>query len=247
MSIGQTTSTSSSVLDTSNGLRTFYANPFYQGAAGASENTGPGGFGTALYGSTSSAGGVATGSSRSIGTTANSTRASSGNMSTSGLLGASALGGAGATTGGRTGTTGTGGRGGLTATGFGGAGGRGGATGSTSQTIPNLLQSTNSVFTAAAQGGQIVALPKPIAYVADLRFPVATPTPAAVQSNLQTVLDRSTQVGTSRGLQVSAETGGVVTLRGAVKDEDEARLAENMLRLSPGVRDVRNELTFPKP
>ena len=32
----------------------------------------------------------------------------------------------------------------------------------------------------------------------------------------------------------------------AVDDEDEARPAEGMVRLTPGVRDVRNELSYPR-
>src|SRR5256885_7103062 len=47
-----------------------------------------------------------------------------------------------------------------------------------------------------------------------------------------------------RGIEVVSD-GAVVVLRGAVRDEDEARLAENMIRLTPGVRDVKNELKFP--
>jgi osmotically-inducible protein OsmY len=60
------------------------------------------------------------------------------------------------------------------------------------------------------------------------------------------VLDRSTMLSNSRGVDVSSD-GPMVVLRGSVKDEDEARLVENMIRLTPGVRDVRNELKFPQP
>jgi osmotically-inducible protein OsmY len=36
-----------------------------------------------------------------------------------------------------------------------------------------------------------------------------------------------------------------VILRGRVADDDERRLAEGMVRMEPGVREVRNELIIP--
>jgi len=36
--------------------------------------------------------------------------------------------------------------------------------------------------------------------------------------------------------------GEVIVLRGRVADEDERRLVEGMVRLEPGVHEVRNEL-----
>ena len=42
---------------------------------------------------------------------------------------------------------------------------------------------------------------------------------------------------------ISAQAGGLVTLRGEVPTEATKTLAENVLRMEPGVRAVRNELT----
>lgn len=92
-------------------------------------------------------------------------------------------------------------------------------------------------------GGQIIALPRNIAYTATLRFPGPIVTPVQMQSSVQGVLERSSMIS-NRGLAVAMD-GGAVVLRGRVKDEDEARLVEGMVRLTPGVRDVKNELTFP--
>jgi osmotically-inducible protein OsmY len=39
--------------------------------------------------------------------------------------------------------------------------------------------------------------------------------------------------------------GSTVVLRGSVRDDHERRLAEALVRLTPGVRAVRNELTAP--
>ena len=36
-----------------------------------------------------------------------------------------------------------------------------------------------------------------------------------------------------------------VTLRGTVKDDDEARLVEGLVRITPGVGAIKNELAFP--
>ena len=38
--------------------------------------------------------------------------------------------------------------------------------------------------------------------------------------------------------------GQAVVLRGQVADDDERRLVENMVKLTPGVNQVRNELTM---
>ena len=46
------------------------------------------------------------------------------------------------------------------------------------------------------------------------------------------------------GLGVQLNKEGQVTLRGQVKSEAARRLAENVIRLEPGVRSVRNELTI---
>ncbi|OWK39179.1 hypothetical protein FRUB_06261 [Fimbriiglobus ruber] len=65
-----------------------------------------------------------------------------------------------------------------------------------------------------------------------------------MQTDVREVLDRSSMTPSARGIQVATD-GPVIVLRGAVKDEDEARLIEGMVRLTPGVREVRNELQFP--
>jgi osmotically-inducible protein OsmY len=38
----------------------------------------------------------------------------------------------------------------------------------------------------------------------------------------------------------------MVILRGTVADEEEARRIANLVSLTPGVYEVRNELTYPK-
>jgi osmotically-inducible protein OsmY len=70
------------------------------------------------------------------------------------------------------------------------------------------------------------------------------PTMAAVRSDLQSVIDRSSRLPSRGNIQVLSE-GDTIVLRGQVASERERRLAEGLLRLSPGVRQIRNELRAP--
>lgn len=49
------------------------------------------------------------------------------------------------------------------------------------------------------------------------------------------------------GLGISVSTDGVATLTGQVASENQKKLAEQLLRLEPGIRNVQNELQFPTP
>lgn len=48
-----------------------------------------------------------------------------------------------------------------------------------------------------------------------------------------------------RGVTFAADEAGLVVLSGEVKSASVAKLAQNLVRLEPGVRSVRNELTYP--
>jgi hypothetical protein len=50
-----------------------------------------------------------------------------------------------------------------------------------------------------------------------------------------------------KSLEVAAGDDGAVVLRGTVDSEHAALLAESLVRLEPGVKTVRNELTYPPP
>jgi len=71
--------------------------------------------------------------------------------------------------------------------------------------------------------------------------PGATGAPSRLQTEVKGVLDRSSALTSSGSIQVSM-SGETVVLRGTVPNAREKRLAEGMIRLTPGVRDVRNEL-----
>jgi len=78
-------------------------------------------------------------------------------------------------------------------------------------------------------------------YSASLSFAPATTAPSGLQTNLQRMISQSTSLQASRNIQVSMD-GPTIVLQGWAADEHDRRLAEGMVRLTPGVHDVRNEL-----
>ena len=129
-------------------------------------------------------------------------------------------------TGGAAGAGGAGGLGGL-----GGAGGRAGGAGSVNTVDP---------------GGVLVQLPRQIAYTAQVKFPVIPAGTVQLQNDLRGFIDRAPTIANPAGVQVQV-TGTAVVLRGAVRDEEEARLVEGLVRLTPGVGVITNELAYPRP
>jgi hypothetical protein len=244
--------TSGSSLSSSNILGQFYANPQFQGKAGVTGAESPGGFGSPLY-QTSGAGSTATGGiNRPAGTGTGTTGArttatgtgtgTTGTTARTGTTGTTGFGSTGTTgtTAGRTGTTGFGGTG---TTGFGGATGFGG----TGRTGTTGFGTTGSRTGTQQGGGEVIPAPRQIAYTATVSIPAPVMVPLQVQADLQVMLARSAMIANPAGVQVLAQAGGVVVLRGTVRDDDEAKAAEGMIRLTPGVREVRNELKYPTP
>jgi osmotically-inducible protein OsmY len=88
-----------------------------------------------------------------------------------------------------------------------------------------------------------VPLPTQITYTASARFPTPSLSAQSVQSELRGMIDRSSQLANPSGIQVTYD-GTVVMLRGQVRDEEEARTAEGIIRLTPGVKQVKNELKY---
>jgi len=65
--------------------------------------------------------------------------------------------------------------------------------------------------------------------------------PQVARQDLQQILAHSSSLPSKDHIQVAAQ-GEVIVLRGAVADDHERQLAELLIRLSPGVHDVRNDL-----
>lgn len=115
----------------------------------------------------------------------------------------------------------TGGRGGATT----GIGGRAGTT------------------TASQQSGILIPLPAQIAYTAQMRFPTPPVATSQLTGELRSSIDNG-GLANPKAVQVIV-TGTNVVLRGSVKDYEEARLAEGLVRLTPGVGAITNELGYP--
>ena len=99
---------------------------------------------------------------------------------------------------------------------------------------------------AGNQSGIVIPLPRQISYTATLSFKAPVATMPQMATDLRATLDRSTMLGNPRGVTLAMD-GGVVVLSGKVATDDEVRLVEGMVRLTPGVRDVRNELKVGPP
>lgn len=239
----------------------YYANPFYQGRPGSMGIDGPGGFGTPLAGTASGNTGMRTGSN-TLGSGSRNTGFGTANRNTStanltgtgtGLNTGTGM-GATRTTGGGTqiqsaggmglgGTFGTGTTGrttGFGQTGFGqtGFGQMGRNTGFGQTGLFGGMQQQ--------QQGVLAQQARAVSYSVAYRNPAPRPTPTQITSDLRGTIDRSSYLTNPRAIDVNHD-GQVVTLRGTVKDEEEARTAEGIVRLTPGVRAVKNELTWPKP
>jgi hypothetical protein len=225
---------------TANPFQAFYANPQALGqqlitittTTGGTANTVPA-FGQPIYATTTTTAGTTTGlgGTGGVGIGAGLTTGPTGGLG-AGTLGA----GRGTTIGGVGGTT-LGGVGGVGGAGLGGAGlggvGLGGA-GATGATVVSAIP---------LAGFSTIGSPRIPTYITVLGF---TPPASAARTNgrlradVQDVVARSSALS-ARGIQVSVD-GEVVVLRGVVPDEHQARLAEGVIRLTPGVREVRNEL-----
>ena len=131
--------------------------------------------------------------------------------------------------------------------GTGAGGGRGTQAGRLGTQTGRLGTQTGRLGTqnAANQSGTVLPMQVNIAYPAVPRFDVS-PLPATqVQADVSGMLSRAaSQIPAAANVQ-AITNGNTVTLRGTVADVEEARLLEGMTRLTPGVRMVRNELTFP--
>lgn len=68
-----------------------------------------------------------------------------------------------------------------------------------------------------------------------------------IRSTLQPRFDSLSQTPTLRGVAYELDAEGVVVLRGTVDTPSQRRLAENVVKLEPGVKKVRNELTLNEP
>ena len=98
----------------------------------------------------------------------------------------------------------------------------------------------------AGARGQAAQLP-PIRPRQKVAFEYTRPQLAMVSSKLEVRLNKMPvfQQKLGKSVALSVNPSGEVVLKGNVKSAKDAKLAENLARLEPGVYNVRNELQFP--
>lgn len=108
------------------------------------------------------------------------------------------------------------------------------------------LGAGNTLTTTGGMGMSTVGIRRAPAYVAQIGFSSPSSQPAPVVSSrmrteLEQTLSRSTSLPSKANIRIAFD-GPLVVLEGTVADDRERRLAEGLVRLTPGVRDVINKL-----
>lgn len=111
--------------------------------------------------------------------------------------------------------------------------------------LNQLMQQQNPMNQGRGQGRRTTPVVRPQQRVA---FTHPVPTPMGLQTTLKTQLDRLTaRTPMLTGVDLTVAPNNEVVLRGEVDNTESRRLAEMFVRLEPGVRTVRNELTVRNP
>jgi hypothetical protein len=136
----------------------------------------------------------------------------------------------------------------LYGTATGGAGGRGGIGGATGGRAGIGARGGlgGRGLGGAGQDGVIVPLPVSISYPAIATFPVAPPPTSQLQVEISGMIARTRELTNPAAVTATVDKG-IVTLSGTVRDIGEAKTLASMIRLTPGVRQVKNDLTVAKP
>ncbi len=108
----------------------------------------------------------------------------------------------------------------------------------------NRLGGTASVGGAGLNGSGAQTSISRIQHTTTLDFPVRAVVTQELQDELRGMVARSSSLKAPERITVSVE-GNTVVLSGVVSDDKEKRLVEGMVRLTPGVQAVRNELQTP--
>ncbi len=142
------------------------------------------------------------------------------------------------TTGGAGVTGGVGGIGGI-----GGIGGRGGA--GMAGGVAGIGGTSGNASRYAGPSNPFRA--NRLFFSANLQFSTNRPFGSAMEVKLRDIVNRSTKVKNPGNLQILVDNNNVVLLRGTVISEKEKTLVEGLIRLTPGVRYVQNELQINNP
>ena len=116
--------------------------------------------------------------------------------------------------------------------------------------LPNASTTASSgaasTTTNAGTGFNTAPTPRAPLYVTVLGddIPFKTHASSDLYANLKAAIDRSTFVKSKDTIEVQVAAGTVI-LRGQVGSDRERRMVEGMMRLTPGVQNVQNELQIP--
>ncbi len=125
-----------------------------------------------------------------------------------------------------------------------GTGGAGGAAGSAYLGLAGSsgVGGGTAIASTGSFGASSIGVRRAPQYTTALGFAYRPEPPARLQSQLQEVIARAGRLAPGDNIRVDVD-GATVVLRGTVVDEHDRRLAEGLVRLTPGVHDLRNELT----
>jgi hypothetical protein len=106
---------------------------------------------------------------------------------------------------------------------------------------------TANLMSGRAMGASSYGYRRDQRYVTTLgeTVPPVRPDMLRVRADLQSIIDRAGRLPSRGNIRVLTD-GSAVVLRGSVSNDHERRLAEALVRLTPGVRTVRNELVTPE-
>jgi BON domain len=133
-------------------------------------------------------------------------------------------------------------------------GGTTGATGTFGQPLVSTLTQSSTTTMRGSSGTatfsqtttgiySMIGQRRSPAYTTGIGFRFRPPAVSQLQPGLQQVIDRSSTLASGgNNVRVSVD-GQTVILRGLVADDHDRRLAESLVRLTPGVSQVRNELS----
>jgi hypothetical protein len=99
---------------------------------------------------------------------------------------------------------------------------------------------TSSTSNAYA-GSSSVGTRRAPSYATTIGFDFAAPTMTTLQTSLQQTIAESSHLPSKENISVVVD-GETIVLRGTAANDRERRMAEALLRLTPGVHDVRNDL-----
>jgi hypothetical protein len=96
-------------------------------------------------------------------------------------------------------------------------------------------------YGGAGFGATSIGVVRAPAYATQPAFPIARPANSRLVAESRDVIASSTRLPSRASIRVTAE-GPAIVLNGTVSDEHERRLAEALVRLTPGVHEVQNNL-----